>query len=72
MRKPLSAEAQQRSLEKKKAWALLSPETRKEREAKRVETWKRNQQLRAIKDGRLRGPLVVPTFSVDEDFDEGF
>ena len=73
MRKPMPAETRRKiSAARAKAWAQLSPEIRKERTDKSLAAWRRNQQISAIRDGRLRSAAAVATFSVDDDFDEGF
>ena len=59
------------SAAKKKAWAELSPEIRKERAAKGNAARLRNEQIRRIKSGRQHNVGVVPSFWVDDDFDEG-
>ncbi len=70
-RKKHSPEVRKKMREAKlQMWAAFSPEERAERLAKAALTWKRNQQLKAIRDGRLRSSRSDATFTVDEDFDE--
>lgn len=51
-------------------WARLDPERRAEITAKGLIAQKRNNQLHAMRDGRLRSPHQVSTSFVDPDFDE--